>query len=130
MRAVLVPIALLFAGGCEVGDRGLCLDLTANKLDPGTGCVSLQAESVPAERCAPCPDQQCGIDLECKRSSCVVAPDGGVYLVFCLDARQRTWPAGWRPLSDAEVATSAALTDAQRASCRSSAPWTRICRTR
>jgi hypothetical protein len=127
VRIAILGALAVAAPGCEVGERMLCLDLGANQVDRVSGCVSPSAVSVPAERCAPCPDRQCGVDLACARSSCVVSPDGGVYLIPCLDARQRSWPEGWRPLGPSEAVESPDLSEEQRTTCSSSAPWNALC---
>lgn len=113
--------------GCRVNEM-LCIDLSANELDPRTGCVARSSTAVPGSPCIECPDGGCGIDLRCVKSSCVVDPEGRVYVLFCIDATMREWPEGWRPVRRRDIPNDPALTDAQRSTCLSAAVHERYCK--
>lgn len=115
--------------GCRVNEM-LCIDLLANELDPRTGCVTRSSVPLPGSRCIECPDEGCGIDLRCVKSSCVVDPEGRVYVLFCVDATLRDWPKGWRPIRRRDVPDDPALTDTQRSTCLSAAVHERYCKGR
>lgn len=129
-----VVVALLaFIGtmglGCRVNET-LCMDAVGNELDPRSGCVTHDSTTLPAGRCLRCPDDGCGIDLSCAKSSCVADPQGRIYVLFCVDASIREWPAGWRPIRRRDVPTDPALTDVQRSTCLSAAVHDRYCKGR
>lgn len=115
--------------GCRVNET-LCMDAVGNELDPRTGCVRHDSETLPAARCIRCPDDGCGIDLSCAKSSCVIDPDGKVYVLFCVDATVRDWPEGWRAIRRRAVPTDPGLTDVQRSTCLSAAVHERYCKGR
>jgi hypothetical protein len=119
-------VAVVALAACRVNES-LCIDMSANPVDPQSGCVEQGAVNVPASRCVTCPDQGCGIDLTCAKSSCVVGPDGTVYVVFCLDATMRSWPAGWRAVSRSKIPTDPAFTDVQRQTCLSAMAYKHYC---
>lgn len=104
------------------------MDMLGNEVDPRTGCVARRSEKIPAARCLKCPEDGCGIDLTCAKSSCVVDPEGRVYVLFCIDATMREWADGWRPVRRRQIPDDAALTDVQRSTCLSAAVHERYCK--
>jgi len=113
--------------GCRVNET-LCIELMGNEVEPRSGCVARASTPVPGSECVKCPEDGCGIDLRCVKSSCVVDPEGRVYVLFCIDATMREWPEGWRPIRRRDVPDDPALTDPQRATCLSAAVHERYCR--
>lgn len=133
MRKVVIalvgPVFALGLLSCRVNET-MCVDLIAHEVEARTGCLARGSRLLPGSRCIQCPEDGCGIDLNCARSSCVASPDGRVFVIPCIDATMREWPEGWRPIRRRQIPDDPALTDTQRATCLSASVHERFCRTR